>query len=174
MWNLGVPVQCWRLLLSCLRKARTTWAFEGASGAVSTFCCLPPSSWIREMLANSMKSSGGPLSCLREMMVVTHDEWLWELKWFSPQWRRLKWDRIAVLLVKGNLKRRPIQTRLPTVWLLEKRQWTQVAATEIQMGYKEKICHHGNGETVEQMPRDVVASPCSEVFKTESALSNQV
>jgi len=39
-------------------------------------------------------------------------------------------------------------------------QWTQAVATEMQMGYKEKNCHHGNDEAVEQVPRDAVASLC--------------
>lgn len=91
---------------------------------------------------------------------------------FSLQKRGLIWDRIAIPLLKEDLKRRPIQTFLKGTWWKDKRQWTQVAATEIQMGYKEKICHHGSGEEVEQVPRDVVAPPCLEIFKTGPGLSN--
>lgn len=47
----------------------------------------------------------------------------------------------------------------------DKRQWTQIAAVEIEVGYKEKISHCGSSEAVEQVPRDV-ACPCLEILKT--------
>lgn len=87
------------------------------------------------------------------------------LNLLSLQKRGLIWDRIAIPLLRGDLKTMPIQRLLKGMWWKDKRQWTQTAALEIQMGYKEKISHCESIEAVEQVPRDMV-SLCLEILKT--------
>lgn len=114
------------------------------------------------MLTNMKEVQWRYSKLLTEVKCVTHEERLRELNLFSLQKRGLIWDRTAI---KGDLKTRPIQSLLKGKWWKDKRQWTQIEAMEIQMGYKEKISRYGNSEAVEQVPRDV-ASPCLEILKT--------